>query len=351
MYIKLSSNNIPTSEQLMFGEIAVYLKTGGIYCKNLNNEVMQIGDSIRTLVECDDFDSSYLSTGSILQFKRNDKGDVVLTSSGLPFISIDSFTEVNLTYPLPDTYLAVNAQNISNYSKPTLSLNELADVSTGLKTAANDQEALTLISLFNPYDAATKNIFERSKKYYGQWSLRPNASFLRTLEDVSITNNSTQPLSNNSILRARLPAERKSPFYNESFQIVLDKTPEISTYLDASGFDIYNRQYKTKYLDIDTAEANIQIQSTLYDIYTIDCSEEVEILSFNIEQTNNTKYIAVVLLNFSGVIIWPFKVRFENGIAPILVGKNHIFTMMLYNEENNVTVLHRAINIDKPQNP
>lgn len=336
-------NDIPLAAEFQIGELAASLLDGKLYYKNINSDVLRLGNSFRYLVDFKEFKPVSLGTSTQLgnnYFLRYADSQTLTTS--LPFIYLNDIDGINVT----TDYLNVNIDStISSTPLSIPSLRTLSDTNFTLNTTTSNY----VVCFNNVAGFISSDYF--SNRFFGRWTLQPEASRLLTFDDVGIEG----VLTTNYALRTVLDTEQSvKTVLATPFRISYDKNPELSNHLNANSYSIYNQNYNTQFISINDSVSTILLDCDIYDEFIIECNNAVNVLNILGSFTSgydsqNVKYLSITIRNFDGIIQLPSYVYFENGLAPIIQPGDNVFIGMLYytNSSPKLILMHKAIGLQK----
>lgn len=330
------------------GEIALNLTTKNIYTKLLDGSVVIVGKSIRNLRDFNNFILGSKSSNfsySLVQFKYLDDIGLTLTTS-YAYISIADITNVSINKEeLNETYLVLDEYNkLVNLPEKKYNLSELADVDI-ISQLSSEYNNFVLTANYG-YTNITKDPFISTLNY--TWSLKPDASSLKTLDDIDYNQPAKGYLLKNNIEQVNSAKILRT----SKLSIEWDKTPELISNLNCNLNYLFNLTYTSKYLELNNKVENVNCDFNLFSFYYIQCTDVLVItLNLNIAINFNDagiKLNGIILNNFKGIIRFANTVEYENGIAPILIEDCNILSLLTYQDESiTVTrVLHKGISLN-----
>lgn len=343
------------SKELLIGSLFINTESKILYTKNLNSEILDVGNSIRYLTEFPEYEVGYEAKGqtSILQFDDID-GRLKLTTK-YPFFYLSqlkgTLINVNTQDQANTSCLTFSNGNLINGNLPSFTVSSLTEVSNLTLNSTTNNYALCAVSAFAG-TTFNKNPFITTVYYY--WTLQPENTRLVTFEDVLSTKALLDNTDANKIIRTTTVSETSRPYKIDDLNIGADKTPKLSNTLNCLGNSIFNVNYLTQRFVLTTLKTTIVCDCDNYKNFLIignpPTTKGIE-FSFNtlLPLTSNV-YIpfAITIQNFNGVINFDKKVEFENGEPLYLEGLNHLINGMLLitNNTYRIRILQKSTNLN-----
>lgn len=328
------SNVLPAElAKISYGSLTITLDNA-LYTSDIEGKVLRLGNSFRKLEQMSDYFITESSYG-ILRFSRDAFGVMGLSLS-VPSISLNDLSDVEVINSLPASYLGFDSTTLSNHYLPVPAIEELADVR---KDSAALKDNWVLTTSYSKARLQREVPSQGYKDPFGEeleytWSLKPEASSLVAFDDSGIQ----APLSNQVLRIPRISEQRGYLYENIGLDISYDKAPILSASLDCNQHSLFNVKYRT---DIPVIPSNSAVSISLdlqFDVTILKPSSVVKLLVLDIPlisiTTDQTKIHAVLIEGFTGELVLPYYVRFENGRAPVFLGKDVLLSILLIGAVN-----------------
>lgn len=325
-----------------------------LYTKNLNSEIINVGNSKRQLTEFSIYEPGFESkiTASIVQFS-DINGEIKLTTK-YPFFYLYQFTNTNINLNTLEIapFLGFTDGKLVNKENPKFNIQDLYEVTNLTLNATTDKYVLTSV----PNSSGIQlNKSPFINLIYYSWTLRPEASRIPVFDDVSSPRDLLDSRDIFKILRTTRQVEGfNKPYRIDELNITYDKTPKLGNDINCNGYSIYGQPYNTQFITLTTPKSTLSFNIDLYKAFIITGTNDTVFIEFSFNTasssiSNNYIPITIIIKNFEGAIGFDKQVEYENGIAPRLFGKEHIINILLTISDSKykIKVIQKSTNLGK----
>jgi hypothetical protein len=334
------------------GDLLLDSNTGRLYTKNLEDNIVALGDSFNKLVDFSIYSYGDTSNPVNYSFLRvyidafTNQLTIIDKISRLFLEDLQGYTQTNV---LVDSWLAFSQSALTNVATNNFTLAGLVDVNLNANAATNNY----VVTFRSSSNYKTQDYFKDKKYNYGYWELKPETSQIKAFDDVRYY----IPEIPYQVFRGIRPWPADNMpglLVNVRLFINADTNPVLGADLNGNGYGIYN-SFVNSHVYTNTNLAvnyNVNPNITNGNAIHIDAAFAVSLSIFPLVKTNLLDAVFIVpvyIKNFTGDIYIP-KSRYENGVDLVYNSQSSTRLLVLHINytvsRTIITVIQKSANVE-----